>query len=433
MNTRDKIQYLDRKELEKLQFARFKKTIERTFKNCPLYRKIWEEKGINPESVKSLQDITRFPFTTRDDLRKNFPFGFLALPLEKIVRVHTSTGTTGKPKAIFFSKNDIEQAAELIARSMEMTGARPGDVFQNMMSYGLFTGGLIFHYGAEKLGVLVIPAGAGNTERQIQLMRDFKTTIIHITPSYALYLADVLEERRIDPRKDLNLRIIYLGAEPYSEETRNKIEQIYGASVFNSYGLSEMNGPGVAFECEMKEGMHLWEDNFILEVIDPKTGEPLPEGEEGELVLSTINREAMPIIRYRTGDITYVYPDQCKCGRTHRRISRIKGRVDDMFIVRGVNVFPSEVERVIMEIPEVGRNYQIVLEREKSFDIMKIKVEIKKRFFDGSLENLKKLQEKITTRLKSELLVTPKVELVEPGALPRTTGKSKRVIDKREL
>ncbi len=433
MNTRDKIQYLNRKELEKLQFARFKKTIERTFKNCPLYRKIWEEKGINPESVKSLQDITRFPFTTRDDLRKNFPFGFLALPLEKIVRVHTSTGTTGKPKAIFFSKNDIEQAAELIARSMEMTGARPGDVFQNMMSYGLFTGGLIFHYGAEKLGVLVIPAGAGNTERQIQLMRDFKTTIIHITPSYALYLADVLEERRIDPRKDLNLRIIYLGAEPYSEETRNKIEQIYGASVFNSYGLSEMNGPGVAFECEMKEGMHLWEDNFILEVIDPKTGEPLPEGEEGELVLSTINREAMPIIRYRTGDITYVYPDQCKCGRTHRRISRIKGRVDDMFIVRGVNVFPSEVERVIMEIPEVGRNYQIVLEREKSFDIMKIKVEIKKRFFDGSLENLKKLQEKITTRLKSELLVTPKVELVEPGALPRTTGKSKRVIDKREL
>ena len=433
MNTRDKIQYLDRKELEKLQFARFKKTIERTFKNCPLYRKIWEEKGINPESVKSLQDITRFPFTTRDDLRKNFPFGFLALPLEKIVRVHTSTGTTGKPKAIFFSKNDIEQAAELIARSMEMTGARPGDVFQNMMSYGLFTGGLIFHYGAEKLGVLVIPAGAGNTERQIQLMRDFKTTIIHITPSYALYLADILEEKKIDPRKDLNLRIIYLGAEPYSEETRNKIEQIYGASVFNSYGLSEMNGPGVAFECEMKEGMHLWEDNFILEVIDPKTGEPLPEGEEGELVLSTINREAMPIIRYRTGDITYVYPDQCKCGRTHRRISRIKGRVDDMFIVRGVNVFPSEVERVIMEIPEVGRNYQIVLEREKSFDIMKIKVEIKKRFFDGSLENLKKLQEKITTRLKSELLVTPKVELVEPGALPRTTGKSKRVIDKREL
>jgi len=210
MNTRDKIQYLDRKELEKLQFARFKKTIKRTFKNCPLYRKIWEEKGINPESVKSLQDITRFPFTTRDDLRKNFPFGFLALPLEKIVRVHTSTGTTGKPKAIFFSKNDIEQAAELIARSMEMTGARPGDVFQNMMSYGLFTGGLIFHYGAEKLGVLVIPAGAGNTERQIQLMRDFKTTIIHITPSYALYLADVLEERRIDPRKDLNLRIEWL-------------------------------------------------------------------------------------------------------------------------------------------------------------------------------------------------------------------------------
>ena len=427
------IQYLDRKELDKLQLARFKRTIERVWNSSSLYRKIWEGNNIHPSKIKSIQDIENFPFTTREDLRKNFPFGFLALPLKEVVRVHTSTGTTGKPKAIFFSKKDINEAAELIARSMQMTGARCDDVFQNMMSYGLFTGGLIFHYGAEKLGLLVIPAGAGNTERQIELMLDFKTSILHITPSYALYLADILENEGIDPARDLNLRIIYLGAEPYSEETRRKIEEIYNVDAFNSYGLSEMNGPGVAFECERKDGMHLWEDNFILEVIDPKDGRRLPEGEEGELVLSTINREAMPLIRYRTGDITYIYPEKCPCGRTHRKIARIKGRVDDMFIVRGVNVFPSEVERLLMELPEVARNYQIVLDRENSLDVMKVKVEVKKEFFNGSFEQLEGLQEKIRKKLRSELMLTPKVELVEPGTLPRTTGKSQRVIDKRKI
>lgn len=426
-------QYIDRSDLEKLQLTRFKKTIEKAFNSCPLYQQMWRQQGINPDGIKSLRDIEKFPFITREDLRENFPFGFLCLPLDKIVRVHTSTGTTGRPKAIFFSRRDIDEAAKLIARSMRMTGARPGDIFQNMMSYGLFTGGLIFHYGAEKLGVLVVPAGAGNTERQIQLMQDFKTTILHITPSYALYLADILEERKINPREALNLRIIYMGAEPYSEETRSKIEDIFGVSAFNSYGLSEMNGPGVAFECEKKEGMHLWEDNFLLEVVDPQSGESLPEGEEGELVLSTINREAMPLIRYKTGDITFIYPEKCSCGRVHRRIARIKGRVDDMFIIRGVNVFPSEVERIIMDLPEVARNYQIVLERENSLDIMRVRVEIKKKVFDGSLEHLKKLEDKIKNKLKADLMVTPKVELLEPGTLPRTTGKSQRVIDKRKL
>jgi len=427
------IQYLDKEQLYELQLSRFKRTIERLFTSSPFYSKLWKKSGISPDKIKSLQDIRRFPFTSREDLRRNFPFGLLTLPLEKVVRVHTSTGTTGKPKAIFFSKRDINEAARLIARSMKMTGAKRGDVFQNMMSYGLFTGGLIFHYGAERLGVLVIPAGTGNTERQIELMQDFKTTIVHITPSYALYLADVLEERGVDPKNDLDLRIFYLGAEPYSEETRDKIEKIYGVDAFNSYGLSEMNGPGVAFECKRKDGMHVWEDNFILEIIDPLTGENLPDGEEGELVLSTINREAMPIIRYRTGDITYVYPEKCRCGRTHRRISRIKGRVDDMFIIRGVNVFPSEVERIIMNFPEVARNYQIILERESSLEVMRVKVEIKKRFFDGSIEHLRSLQERIKNKIKSELMVTPKVELIEPGTLPRTTGKSRRVIDNRKL
>ena len=427
------LQLLEREKINKLQLIRLKKTLNLIFNKSPFYRNLLKTQDIKLDDLKCVADIKLLPFTTRKDLREHFPFGFLTLPLEKIIRVHTSTGTTGKPKAIFFSKKDINEAAKLIARCMKMTGTKPNDVFQNMMSYGLFTGGLIFHYGAEKLGALVIPAGAGNTERQIALMKDFKTTIIHITPSYALYLADILEERGIDPKTELNLRSMYMGAEPYSEVTRKKIEKIYGVDAFNCYGLSEMNGPGVAFECPQKNGLHLWEDNFILEVIDPITKESLPEGEEGELVLTSINREAMPLLRYRTGDITFIYPEKCACGREYRKISPTKGRVDDMLIVRGINVFPSEVERIIMNIPEVARNYLIVLEREKSLDVMKVKVEIKKIFFDGSLGHLKTLQEKIKNKLRSELMVTPKVELIEPGTLPRTTGKSKRVIDERKL
>lgn len=433
MSGNDKIEYIAREELESLQFRRLKDTLERVYKSSPFYRKMFKENGLNPSKFKSLKDLSLIPFTTRQDLRDNFPYGLLSVPLEKVIRLHTSTGTTGKPKAVLFTQKDIDQASELIARSMRMTGAKRDDVFQNMMSYGLFTGGLIFHYGAEKLGLLVIPAGAGNTERQIQLMRDFKTTVIHITPSYALYLADVMEDMGLDPKHDLSLRIAYLGAEPYSEETRVKIQDIFGVDAYNSYGLSEMNGPGVAFECREKEGMHLWEDNFIMEIIDPSTGKVLEDGEEGELVLTSINREAMPILRYRTGDLTYIYPERCRCGRTHRRIARLKGRVDDMFIVRGVNVFPSEIERVLMSLPEVGRNYQIVLEREKNLDKLRVRVEVKGDLFNGSLEHLRKLEDRIRTRLRSELMLTPQVELVEAGSLPRTTGKAKRVIDKRKI
>jgi len=429
----DKIEYIAREELESLQFRRLKDTLERVYKSSPFYRKMFKENGLNPSKFKSLKDLSLIPFTTRQDLRDNFPYGLLSVPLEKVIRLHTSTGTTGKPKAVLFTQKDIDQASELIARSMRMTGAKRDDVFQNMMSYGLFTGGLIFHYGAEKLGLLVIPAGTGNTERQIQLMRDFKTTVVHITPSYALYLADVMEDMGLDPKHDLSLRIAYLGAEPYSEETRAKIQDIFGVDAYNSYGLSEMNGPGVAFECREKEGMHLWEDNFIMEIIDPSTGKVLEDGEEGELVLTSINREAMPILRYRTGDLTYIYPERCRCGRTHRRIARLKGRVDDMFIVRGVNVFPSEIERVLMSLPEVGRNYQIILEREKNLDKLRVRVEVKGDLFNGSLEHLRKLEDRIRTRLRSELMLTPQVELVEAGSLPRTTGKAKRVIDKRKI
>jgi len=429
----NQMEYIEREELERLQLLRLRKNVKRVYENSPFYREMFKENGLGLSNFKSLRDLSRIPFTTRQDLRDNFPYGLLAVPLEEVVRLHTSTGTTGKPKAILFTQKDIEEASELIARSMRMTGAKKDDVFQNMMSYGLFTGGLIFHYGAERLGLLVIPAGAGNTERQIQLMRDFKTTVVHITPSYALYLADIMDDMELNPKDDFNLRIAYLGAEPYSEETRLKIENIFGVDAYNSYGLSEMNGPGVAFECKEKEGMHLWEDNFIIEIINPSTGEVLKDGEEGELVLTSINREAMPILRYRTGDLTFVYPERCKCGRTHRRISRLKGRVDDMLTVRGINVFPSEIERILMSLPGIGRNYQIILEREKNLDKLMVKVEVKKELFNGSLDRLRELEEGVRKALKIELMLTPEVELVEPGSLPRTTGKAKRVIDRREI
>jgi len=429
----NQMEYIEREELERLQLLRLRKNVKRVYENSPFYRKMFKENGLELSNFKSLRDLSRIPFTTRQDLRDNFPYGLLVVPLKEVVRLHTSTGTTGKPKAILFTQKDIEQASELIARSMRMTGAKKDDVFQNMMSYGLFTGGLIFHYGAERLGLLVIPAGAGNTERQIQLMRDFKTTVVHITPSYALYLADIMDDMELNPKDDFNLRIAYLGAEPYSEETRLKIENIFGVDAYNSYGLSEMNGPGVAFECKQKEGMHLWEDNFIIEIINPSTGEVLKDGEEGELVLTSINREAMPILRYRTGDLTFVYPERCKCGRTHRRISRLKGRVDDMLTVRGINVFPSEIERILMSLPGIGRNYQIILEREKNLDKLMVKVEVKKELFNGSLDRLRELEEGVRKALRVELMLTPEVELVEPGSLPRTTGKAKRVFDRREI
>jgi len=426
-------EYLDRENLEKLQLKRLKKVLDRVYHKVPFYREAFDARKVKPDNIKNLKDLERLPFTTREDLRAGYPYGFLTSSLSRLVRLHTSTGTTGKPKAVLFTQKDIDQAARLVTRSMSMTGAGPEDVFQNMMSYGLFTGGLIFHYGAERAGLLVIPSGTGNTERQIELMHDFKTTIVHITPSYALYLAEVMERMGMDPRGDFNLRTAYLGAEPYSEATKSKIEKIFSLDAYDSYGLSEMNGPGVAFECKEKCGMHLWEDNFIMEVIDQETLEVRRDSEEGELVLTTINREAMPILRYRTGDLTHIYPDPCRCGRVHRRISRIKGRVDDMFILRGVNIFPSEVERILMNLPEVGRNYQIVLERHGGLEEMRVILEIKKRFFRGSLKDLKRLQNKIKARLKGELMVTPQVELVESATLPRTTGKAKRLIDKRKI
>lgn len=417
-------------KLRDLQLERLKETVKKVYDHVPYYRQKLSEAKLTPSDIKSLDDIRKLPFTTKEDILANYPFSMLAVPKDKIVRVHTSSGTTGKPKAIFFTKQDIENSANLIARCLIMTGMRQSDVLQNMMTYGLFTGALVMHYGAEKIGVLIVPAGPGNTERQVTLMRDFGTTAIHITPSYALYLASYLQKMQINPAKDLYLKRAYMGAEPYSEQTRKKIEDIYHIDVYNCYGLSEMNGPGVAFDCEEKSGMHLWEDHFLLEVIDPETNEPVKDGSRGELVLTTLCREGMPLLRYRTRDLTAIIPTECKCGRTHRRIERIFGRTDDMFIVKGVNIFPQQVENILMSTKGVAQNYLIVLD---SLDNMTVQVEISAELFDGNVSRLARLKDELTDKLKKELLVTPKVELHEPGTLPVSEGKSKRVIDKRTL
>lgn len=421
---------LARPALEQLQLRLLQDTVRRVAQRVPLYRQRLAELAAAPDAIQSLAELHRLPFTTSDDLRAIYPDGMLAVDRDEPVRLHTSSGTTGKPKAIFFSRKDVDNAANLMARSLVSTGITRKDVLQNMMSYGLFTGGLVMHYGAEKIGCLVIPAGPGTSERQLMLMQDFGTTAAHILPSYALYFAGFLEQKGLDPRKDLKLRKAFVGAEPHTEETRRRIEQAFGCDVYNSYGLTEMNGPGVGFECEHKAGMHLWEDNFLLEIINPATGEPLPDGQAGELVLTTLKREAMPILRYRTRDITAVIPEPCACGRTHRRIARITGRSDDMLIIRGVNIFPQQIERVLMSFPQVGRNYVIIVE---GLDDMTIRVELSAAHFDGQVEHLAALQHQLIEKLKAETWVRPKVDLLPPGALPVAEGKAKRVIDKRSL
>jgi phenylacetate-CoA ligase len=424
------IETAGRAGLERLQLQRLQATVRRVAERVPFYRQKFADLGVKPEDIRSLADLRRLPFTTSADLRANYPAGLLAVPLNDTLRLHTSSGTTGKPKAIFFSRADVENAAELCARSFVMTGVTKEDVFQNMMSYGLFTGALATHYGAEKIGCLVIPAGPGNSERQLMLMRDFRTTLVHLTPSYALYLADFLEKRGVNPRRDLALRKAFVGAEPYTEETRLKIEAGLGLDVYNSYGLSEMNGPGVAFECEHKQGMHLWEDHFIIEIINPQTGDPVANGEPGELVMTTLCREAMPLLRYRTRDITSLMLGPCPCGRTHHRLNRITGRSDDMLIVRGVNIYPQQIERVLMATRGIGRNYLIRLE---GLDEMIVYVELTGADFDGQVEHLVSLQSQIAEKLRAEILVKPRVELVPPATLPVTDGKAKRVIDNRKL
>jgi phenylacetate-CoA ligase len=421
---------IDRAALTALQLKRLQHTVQRCAERVPFYQQRLAAAGVRAEDLHSLEDVQRLPFTTNADLRANYPDGLLAVGRHDVSRLHTSSGTTGKPKAIFFSRSDVDRAADLIARCLVMTGVRQGDVLQNMMTYGLFTGALVMHYGAEKVGLLVIPAGPGNSERQLLLMQDFRTTVIHATPSYALYFATFLEKKGINPRRDLALRKAFVGAEPHTEETRRKIEEALGIDAYNSYGLSEMNGPGVAFECEQKHGMHLWEDHFLMEIIDPVSGAPRSEGEPGELVLTSLTREAMPLLRYRTRDVTSIIPEPCPCGRTHRRIQRITGRSDDMLIVRGVNIYPQQIERVLMGVRGLGRNYLITLQ---GLDEMSVQVEFTDAGFDGQVDHLVHLQNTVTEKLRAEILVKPKVELVPPGSLPISEGKAKRVIDQRVL
>lgn len=425
------IETMPRKELEELQLKKLQNTVAATGATS-FYKKVFKESGFNPSQLKNLENLKDIPFTTKNDLRLSYPAGMVAVNQSEIVRMHASSGTTGKSTVIYYTLKDINEWADLVARCMTATGATKDDTFQNMMGYGLFTGGMGLHYGAERLGAMVIPSATGNSLRQLQLMQDFHSTIIHITPSYALHLVEVIMEQGINPH-DLMVKKAYLGAEPYSEGVRKKIEDQWGLSAYNSYGLSEMNGPGVAFECEERKGMHVWEDFYIAEIIDPDTGQVLPDGEQGELVLTHINREAMPILRYRTRDLTTIMPETCPCGRTHRRIERIKGRTDDMLIVGGVNVFPSQIETVLMKIPEIGNNYQIFLDREGSLDRMHIKVELYSKMFDGDLNALKRLNKKIVEEMRAIITINPKVEFLEPGSLPPSEGKAVRVIDKREI
>ncbi|MBN2544486.1 MAG: phenylacetate--CoA ligase [Spirochaetes bacterium] len=421
---------LDREYLEKLQLTKLVKTVDQALK-IEFYKKRLNGIGIKSgRDIKSFEDFKKIPFTSKDELRSSYPKGFLSVDMDDVIRLHTSSGTTGVPTVIYHTRNDIENWAFLTARCMMAAGATKKDIFQNMTGYGLFTGGLGMHYGAEKIGMTVIPAGSGNTKRQIQMMKDFKTTVVHATPSYMLHIYDIIVEEGIN-LSELSLKRAFLGAEPYGEQTRKKLEDLLKIDVYNSYGLSEMNGPGVSFECIYKNGMHTWEDFFILEIIDPVTGKVLEDGKQGEIVFTTLDREATPILRYRTKDLTHVYKGRCECGRVHRRISRITGRTDDMLIINGANVFPSQIEEVIMKYPEVGTNYQIFLTNKGALDKLTVKVEIYSKMFKGEISELDSLKKRIADHIKSAIIVNPTVELHEPGSLPVSEGKAKRVIDER--
>ena len=424
-----KFEWMGRGEIEDFQSQALARSVAQAAKS-PYYSAKFGDLGLEASGIRSRDDIATLPFTTKEDLRLSYPDAMLTVDPELVIRMHTSSGTTGKPTAIFHTREDVDNWAELMARCLAMAGATPKDVFQNMSGYGLFTGGLGLHYGAERLGMWVIPAGAGNTARQIMLIRDFHVSVIHATPSYAMHVAERMVQEGDDP-KSLGIRVAALGAEPYTEELRLKLQELYGFKAFNSYGLSEMNGPGVAFECECQNGMHIWEDSYLVEIINPETLQPVSDGEIGELVMTTLRRTAMPIIRYRTRDLTRKMTGECPCGRKHVRLARFVGRSDDMLIVRGVNVFPSQIEEVIMRHKWLGGNYVIQLSKKQALDQMTIRVEIAKSGFDGSMETLRKLRGELQRQLKEQIGFTAEIDVLEPGSLPASEGKAKRVIDER--
>ena len=425
------LETMSREQIEALQVERLKATVAHCMNN-PIYKARLEKAGVTPESITSVEDIRRIPFTTKQDLRENYPFGLASVPLTECVRLHSSSGTTGNPTVILHTQKDLDEWANQVARNLWMVGLRPDDVFQNSSGYGMFTGGLGFQYGAERLGMLTVPAAAGNSLRQIKFMTDFGTTALHAVPSYVTRLYEVMQEQGVDPRKDTKLKILAIGAEPHSEEQRQRIENMLGVKAYNSFGMSEMCGPGVGFECKEQNGLHFWEDYYIVEIVDPETLEPVPDGEIGELILTSINREAMPLLRYRTRDLTRVLGRGCPCGRNHVRIDRMKGRSDDMMVLRGVNIFPIQIEKILMQFKELASNYLITLTTDDNNDNMTVEVELEELFTDD-YQKLIMLQKDVKRALKDEILLTPHVKLVPKGSLPTSEGKAVRVIDKRTV
>ncbi len=429
----EKYECMPREELRELQLERLKETVKRVYERVPHYTKAFDEAGVKPEDIKTLDDLTLLPFTTKDDLRENYPFGMFAVPLKEVVRIHSSSGTTGKPTVVGYTKNDLETWSELVARFLIAGGVTDEDVIQNAFGYGLFTGSFGLHYGAEKIGATVIPISSGNARRQIMVMQDFGTTALVCTPSYALYLLELAEEMGVS-RGDLKLKHGLFGAEPWSESMRKEIESKLGITATDNYGLSEVIGPGVAGECLERNGHHIFEDHFIAEVIDPETGEALPIGERGELVFTTLTKEAFPVIRYRTRDISSLNDEPCPCGRTLIRMERVRGRTDDMLIVRGVNIFPSQIEHVLLEIDDTEPHYQIIVDRQKgALDDIEIWVEVSESIFFDEMKRLRALEKTITNRMRDILGLSTKIKLVEPRTIERSTGKAKRVIDRREV
>ena len=426
------IEAMPRPELQKLQAERLRRTVARVYQNVPFYRQKMQEAGIAPEDIQSVADLARLPFTYKQDLRDNYPFGLFAVPKDEVVRIHASSGTTGKMTVVGYTKSDINTWAEVMARTMSCGGVTNKDTVQIAYGYGLFTGGLGAHYGAEKIGAAVIPISGGNTKRQLQIMNDFGTTAVACTPSYSLFMAETAAEEGIDLR-GMPVRVGFFGAEPWSNAMRKEIEEKWNIKAIDIYGLSEVMGPGVASECLVQNGLHVWEDHFMVEVIDPASGAVLPYGEKGELVFTCITKEALPLIRYRTRDISILFNEACPCGRTHLRMHRVMGRTDDMLIIRGVNVFPSQIESVLLEIGETEPHYQLIVDREGNLDDLEIWVEISERLFSDEVRKLEEIEGRIKREIQSTLGISARVKLVEPKTIARSEGKAKRVIDRRDV
>ncbi|MEW6182681.1 MAG: phenylacetate--CoA ligase [Bacillota bacterium] len=426
------VECMHRDKLRELQLQRLKETVHRAYDKVPHYRQKFRETGLEPGDVKTLDDLTKLPFMVKNDLRDNYPFGLFAIPLQDIVRVHASSGTTGKPIVVGYTRKDITTWSEVMARTIGMVNTTRSDVVQVAYGYGLFTGGLGLHYGAEYLGATVIPISGGNTKRQIMLMQDFGTTVLCCTPSYALYIGEVFQESGI-PRESLKLRAGLFGAEPWSDNMRREIEDKLRIDAVDIYGMSELIGPGVASECLAKDGLHICEDHFIPEIIDPETGKSLPPGQYGELVFTSITKEGFPVIRYRTRDISMLMEKPCSCGRTHVRMARITGRSDDMLIIRGVNVFPTQIESVLLSISQTEPHYLLVVDREKALDTLEVWIEVSEDLFRDEVKGLEDLERRIHNEIESVLGISVKIKLVEPKTIPRSEGKAKRVVDKRDL